>query len=138
VRHSPFPKSWCRKENYRRQGKQQYKVHFYFYGKKLPSETLVLIPIIICVVGFPQFATKNHAVTLSLLPLPRWDGKDNQKEKKQKLMGRDESSLTNGKGRRKQQSIILIKSIYNRQCSHHSMLSLLLSNKSLSFSQIST
>jgi len=35
----------------------------------------------------------------------------------------------NGKGRRKQQSIILIKSIYNMQWSHHLMLSLLLSSK---------
>jgi len=28
-----------------------------------------------------QFATKNHAVTLSLLPPPWWDGEENQKEK---------------------------------------------------------
>jgi len=32
------------------------------------------------VVVLPQFATKNHAVTLSLLPLPQWDGEENQKE----------------------------------------------------------
>jgi len=32
-------------------------------------------------VVLPQFATKNHAVTLSLLPPPRWDGEENQKEK---------------------------------------------------------
>jgi len=25
-----------------------------------------------------QFATKNHAVTLSLLPPPQWDGEENQ------------------------------------------------------------
>jgi len=32
-------------------------------------------------VVLPQFATTNHAVTLSLLPPPRWDGEENQKEK---------------------------------------------------------
>jgi len=46
------------------------------------------------VVVFPQFATKNHAVAFSLLPLSRWDGGENQKEKRQKLMGWDENSLT--------------------------------------------
>jgi len=30
-------------------------------------------------VVLPQFATKNHAVTLSLPP--RWNGEENQKEK---------------------------------------------------------
>jgi len=38
-------------------------------------------------------ATKNHAVFLSLLPPPQWDGEDNQKEKA-KLMGWDENTLT--------------------------------------------
>jgi len=33
------------------------------------------------VVVLPQFATQNHAVTLSLLPPPRWDGQENQKQK---------------------------------------------------------
>jgi len=41
-----------------------------------------------------QFATKNHAITLSLLPPPWWQGEENQKEKRQKLMGWDENSLT--------------------------------------------
>jgi len=41
----------------------------------------------------PQFATRNLAVTLSLLPPPRWDGEENQKEKRQKLMGWGENSL---------------------------------------------
>jgi len=37
---------------------------------------------------------KNHTVTLSLLPPPWWDGKRNQKEKRQKLVGWEENSLT--------------------------------------------
>jgi len=32
-------------------------------------------------VVLPHFATKNHAVTLSLLPPPQWDGEENQEEK---------------------------------------------------------
>jgi len=35
------------------------------------------------VVVLPQFATKNHAVTLSLLAPPQWDEEENQKEKRQ-------------------------------------------------------
>jgi len=46
------------------------------------------------VVILPHFATKNHAVILSLLPPPQWDGEENQKEKMQKLIGWDENSLT--------------------------------------------
>jgi len=45
-------------------------------------------------VVLPQFATKNHTVTLSLLLSPYWDGEENQKEKKAKLTGWDENSLT--------------------------------------------
>ena len=37
------------------------------------------------VVVFPQFATKNHTVTLSLLPPPWWGGEENQKEKGKNL-----------------------------------------------------
>jgi len=42
---------------------------------------------------WPQLATKNHAVALSLLPPPQWGEEDNQNEKA-KLVGWDESSLT--------------------------------------------
>jgi len=45
-------------------------------------------------VVLPQFATKNHAVTVSLLPPPQWEGEENQKEKEKKLVGWDENSLT--------------------------------------------
>ena len=45
-------------------------------------------------VVIPQFVTQNHAVTLSLLPSPPWDGEENQKEKRQKLVGWDENNLT--------------------------------------------
>ena len=89
------------------------------------------------VVVLTQFATKNHAVTLSLLPSPWWDGEENQKEKGKKLAGWDENSLTEWQ-REKKTSVILIKSIYNMQCSHHPMPSLLLSSKSPSFSQLPT
>jgi len=42
----------------------------------------------------PQFVTKNHTVTLSLLPPSWWDREENQKEKRQKFVGWDENSLT--------------------------------------------
>jgi len=44
------------------------------------------------VVVLPQFATKNHAVTLSLLPPPRWDGR-RIKEKMQNSLVSVESWL---------------------------------------------
>ena len=77
----------------------------------------------------PQFATKNHTTTLSLVPSPWWDEEGNQKEKSKNSCTGMRTVEENDKGRRKQQSIILIKSIYNLQCSHHLMLSLLLSIK---------
>jgi len=80
---------------------------------------------------------KNHAVTFSLLPPPRWDGEENRKEKRGKLVGWDENSLTEWQ-REKKITIILIKSIYTMQCSRHPILSLLLSSKSFSFSQLPT
>jgi len=72
-------------------------------------------------------ATKNHAVALSLLHPPWWDGEKNQKEKA-KLMGCDKNSSTEWQ-REKKITIILVKRIYSMQCSHHPMLSLLLNNK---------
>jgi len=53
-------------------------------------------------------------------------------------MGWDENNLTEQQREKKITTIILIKSIYNTQCSHHLMLSLLLSSKSPSFSQLPT
>jgi len=50
------------------------------------------------VVVLPQFATMNHTVTLSLLPPLQWDGEENQKEKRQKLLSCEENSLTMAKG----------------------------------------
>jgi len=41
----------------------------------------------ITVVILPEFATKNHIATLSLLPPTWWDGEENQKEKRQKSVG---------------------------------------------------
>jgi len=40
----------------------------------------------------------NHTVTLSLLPPLQWDGEENQKEKRQKLLSCEENSLTMAKG----------------------------------------
>jgi len=82
-------------------------------------------------------ATQNHAVALSLLPSPQWDGEENQKEKA-KCVGCDKNSLAEQQRKKKITTIILIKRTYNIQCSHHPMLSLLLSSKSLSFSQLPT
>jgi len=90
------------------------------------------------VVVLPQFPiTEPHSyfLTPALSPVG-WGGQS--EGKRQKLVGWNENSLTTGKGRRKQQSIILIKSMYNMQCSHHPTPSLLLSSKSLSFSQLPT
>jgi len=66
----------------------------------------------------------------------RGDGEENQKEKA-KLMCWAENSLTEWQ-KEKKITIILIKSIYNIQYSHHLMGSLLLSSKSPSFSQLPT
>jgi len=64
------------------------------------------------VVVLPQFATKNHIVTLSLLP--RWDGKENQKEKGKKLVGWDEHSLTEWQREKK----ITVNSIDEKHIQH--------------------
>jgi len=69
-------------------------------------------------------------------PSPQTDGEENPKEKRQKLVGWDGNSLTEWQREKKTTINNTNKSIYNMQCSHHSMLSLLLSSKSLSFSQL--
>jgi len=61
---------------------------------------------------------------------------ENQKEKA-KLMGCDKKSLTERQREKKITTITPIK-IHSMQCSHHLMLSLLLSSKSPSFSQLPT
>jgi len=53
-------------------------------------------------------------------------------------MGRDENSLTKWQREKKIITVILIKRIYRMQCSHHPMLNLLQSRKSLSLSQLLT
>jgi len=45
-------------------------------------------------VVLPQFATKNQAVTLSLLLPPWWDGEENEKEKGKHPGGWNENSFT--------------------------------------------
>jgi len=57
---------------------------------------------------------------------------------RQKLMGWDENGLTEWQREKKTTSNNTNESIYNMQCSHHPMLSLLLSRISLSFSQLPT
>jgi len=90
-------------------------------------------------VVLPQFATKNHTVTLSLIPPRWWDRKENQKEKRQKLVGWDENSLTEWQSEKKTTTNNTEKkSICNMQCSHHPMLGLLLTSKSLCFSWLPT
>jgi len=51
------------------------------YREVLNTYRLSRIWIIMCKPVLPQFATKNHAVTRSLFPPPRWDWEKNQKEK---------------------------------------------------------
>ena len=84
-----------------------------------------------------QFVTKNHTVTLLLLPLCWWDGEENQKEKRQKLVGWDENNLTQWQREKK-----TINSTDKKHIQHTvfspPMLSLLLSSQSLSFSQLPT
>jgi len=86
-------------------------------------------------VVWPQLATKNHTVAFSLLPTTQWDGEKNQNEKA-KLVGWDKNSLTEWRREKKITTVRVIKRIYNMQCSHYLMLSLLLSSKSPSFSQL--
>jgi len=82
---------------------------------------------------------KNHAVNLSLLPpsLVRWGGESEGKEAK-KVISWDKNRLAEWQGEKKTTINNTDKSVYNTQCSHHPMLSLLLSSKSLSFSQLPT
>jgi len=89
-------------------------------------------------VVLPPFATKEPR-SYSLTPSPSpvgWGGESERK--KAKLVGWDENSLT--EWQREKETIInkTDKSIYNTQHSYHQMLSLLLSSKSLSFSQLPT
>jgi len=89
--------------------------------------------------GFASICNKRTTQLLShSFPPAQWDGEENLKEKRQKLVGWDENSLTEWQGEKKTTTSKADKSIYNMQCSHHPMLSLLLSNKSLSFSQLPT
>jgi len=78
-------------------------------------------------VGLPQFAIKNHAVSHSFL-LPSGMGR-RIRRKKAKLVGWDENSLTEWQREKKTTINNTDKSIYNMQCSHHLMFSLLLSSK---------
>jgi len=84
----------------------------------------MFLPVVI----LPQLSTKNHAVALSLLPTPWWDGDENQNEKA-KLLGCNKNSLSERQREKKITTIILTERIYSMQCAHWQMLSLLLSSK---------
>jgi len=89
--------------------------------------------------GFASIYNQRTTQLLShSFPPPWWDGEENPTEKRQKLMGRDENSLTKWQREKKIITVILIKRIYRMQCSHHPMLNLLQSRKSLSLSQLLT
>jgi len=62
-----------------------------------------------------------------------WGG---ESEGKAELVGCDKNSVTEQQREEDTTTIILIKRIYSMQCSHCPMLSLLLSSKSPSFSQL--
>jgi len=100
----------------------------------LPGATLCHA-VLCCTIDvvWPQLATKNHAVTLSLLLSSQW--KQNQKEKT-KLLGCAKNSSTEWK--REKKRTIPTKRIRSMQCSHLPTLILLLSNKSPFFSELST
>jgi len=88
--------------------------------------------------GFASICNKRTTQLLShSFPLPSGMGRRIGRKKRQKLVGRDKNSLTEWQ-KEKKTSIILTKSIYNMQCSHHPMLSLLLSSKRPSLSQLPT
>jgi len=61
-----------------------------------------------------------------------------KKKKRQKLVGWDENSLKEWQREKKTTINNTDKTIYNMQCSHHPMLSLLLSSKIPSLSQLPT
>jgi len=63
------------------------------------------------------------------------DGEQIQKQKA-KLVGCDKNNFTEQQREKKIKIIILIRRIYSMQCSYRPMLSLLLSSKSPSFSQL--
>jgi len=63
-----------------------------------------------------------------------WGGES--EGKRQKVIGWDENSFTEWQKEKKTIINNTDKSIYNMQCSHHPMLSLLLSSKSPSFGQV--
>jgi len=69
-------------------------VHKTKHKKKNTATAINQNTLYMAVTVWPEFATKNQAVTLSCLPPPQWDGEENQKEKGKKLMTWDESSLT--------------------------------------------
>ena len=80
------------------------------WAKEHGMEWIYHIPY---VVVLPQFAAKNHAVTLSLVPPPLWAwGGESEGKRKNSWVGM-RTVNQNVKGRRKQQSTILIKSVYN-------------------------
>jgi len=88
--------------------------------------------------GFASICNKEPR-SYSPTPSPSPVGWGEESEgKRQKLLGWDDNSLREWQREKKTTSNNTDKSIYNMQCSHHTMLSLLLSSKSLSFSQLPT
>ena len=89
--------------------------------------------------GFASICDKRTMQLLShSFPLPGWTGRRIRRKKTKTLGVGWEQFNRMAKGEENNKSITLIKSMYNMQCSHHPMLSLLLSNKSLSSSQLPT
>jgi len=90
------------------------------------------------VLVLPQFATKepcSYSLTPSSSPVG-WGGAS--EGKKAKLVGWEKNSLTKWQREKKTTINSTDKSTCNMQCSHHLMLSLLLSSKSLSLLQLPT
>jgi len=95
------------------------------------------LPFFTSVIVWPQLATKNHAVALSLLPPSQGDGEGDQKEKA-KFTGWDENSLTHWQREKKITIVLIKKHMYNVQCTYDPVLIMLLISKFPSFSQLPT
>ena len=78
----------------------QIRIHFY---------SCFEINVYIFVVVWPQPATKDHMAALS--PFPQW-GREENRTKKAKLVGRDKGSLTEQQSKRTVAATVLIKRIY--------------------------
>jgi len=87
--------------------------------------------------GFASIRNKRTTQLLSH-SFPLSGGMGRRIRRKEGKNSSDENSLTEWQRQKKTTINAIDKSIYNTRCSHHPVLSLLLSSKNLSFSQLPT